>query len=111
MENQDLPPKYKGKWRTCRVWIGHNEAQPYEKIPQLIQVWLEEIDSIAKTKHEDEEKDLLFQDLHVQYEHIHPFVDGNGRTGRMLWNFLRLKNGLPLKTIYEKDRFDYYRLF
>lgn len=111
MENQDLPPKYKGKWRTCRVWIGHNEAQPYEKIPQLIQTWLEEIDVIAKTKHEDEEKALLFQDLHVQYEHIHPFVDGNGRTGRMFWNFLRLKNGLPLKTIYEKDRFDYYRLF
>lgn len=111
MANQDLPTEYKGKWRTCRVWVGRTEAQPYDKIPQLIQEWLDEIDSLSNTNLNDEEKALPFQNLHVQYEHIHPFVDGNGRTGRMFWNFLRLKNGLPLITVYKKDRFDYYRLF
>lgn len=111
MVNQDLPPEYKGKWRTCRVWVGHHEGPNYEKIPQLIQAWLDQIDTTTETDPGNVDKDLLFQDLHVQYELIHPFVDGNGRTGRMFWNFLRLKSGLPLKTVYERDRFDYYSLF
>lgn len=111
MANQDLPTEFKGKWRTCRVWIGRTEAPPYDKIPQLIQAWLDEIDTLSEINPENGEKDLIFQTLHVQYERIHPFVDGNGRTGRMFWNFLRLKNGLPLITVYKKDRFDYYRLF
>ncbi len=50
--------------------------------------------------------------LHVEYERIHPFVDGNGRTGRMFMNWWRMKNGLPVLVIHEgEEQMDYYQWF
>lgn len=111
MAHQDLNPELKGNWRNCPVWIGGHEGSDFRKIPNLIQSWLEKIDASDNPELTSEEQDIILQNLHVQYEWIHPFVDGNGRTGRMFWNFLRLKRGLPLKIIYENERFEYYRLF
>ena len=48
---------------------------------------------------------------HIMFEHIHPFEDGNGRTGRILMNIQRLKIGLPILIIYEKHKFKYYDWF
>lgn len=111
MAHQDLSQRLKGNWRNCPVWVGGREGSDFRKIPSLIQSWLEKIAISDNLKLTPEEQDIILQNLHVQYEHIHPFVDGNGRTGRMFWNFLRLKRGLPLKIIYEDERFEYYRLF
>jgi Fic family protein len=49
---------------------------------------------------------------HVRFEHIHPFVDGNGRTGRMLLWWHELKKGLP-PTLFKasESRDKYYPLF
>jgi Fic family protein len=52
-----------------------------------------------------------WKDHHIRYEHIHPFVDGNGRTGRMFMNWERLKAGLPLLVIKESKKYDYYDWF
>lgn len=111
MAHQDLKQEYKGNWRNCGVWIGDHEGPDFRKVPGLIQSWLNQIDISSDTDIALEEQATILQNLHVQYEHIHPFVDGNGRTGRMFWNFLRLKRGLPLKIIYERDKYEYYRLF
>lgn len=111
MAHQDLEPEHKGHFRNCPIWIGGREGSDFRNIPDLIQSWLNQIDITGDPDLPPEEQDSILQNLHVQYEHIHPFVDGNGRTGRMFWNFLRLKRGLPLKIIYENERFDYYRLF
>ena len=45
---------------------------------------------------------------HVKFENIHPFADGNGRTGRLTMNYLLVMNGHPPITIHEEDRRDYY---
>jgi Fic family protein len=46
--------------------------------------------------------------LHSEFVKIHPFIDGNGRTARLLLNFELLKNGYPIVIIKSEDRLDYY---
>lgn len=47
-------------------------------------------------------------ELHTRFVKIHPFVDGNGRTGRLLLNFELLKWGYPPAVIRKEDRLAYY---
>lgn len=51
---------------------------------------------------------ILAAVFHEKFERIHPFYDGNGRTGRMLLNMILLKNSLPPLIIKNKDRKVYY---
>lgn len=45
--------------------------------------------------------------FHHKFEKIHPFADGNGRTGRMILNYILLKNNFPPLIILKKTRSDY----
>lgn len=46
--------------------------------------------------------------FHAKFENIHPFADGNGRTGRLAMNYLLVLNGHPPIVIHEEDRKGYY---
>ena len=50
----------------------------------------------------DDEKLIAILDTHIQFERIHPFSDGNGRTGRMVLNYSLLQQGFP-PLIIEKE--------
>ena len=52
---------------------------------------------------------LLASVLHNQFEHIHPYQDGNGRVGRLLLNYVLLKNNYPPVNILLENRFEYYK--
>ena len=63
------------------------------------------------TKNKDKLHPLILSAyLHVTFEMIHPFVDGNGRVGRLLMNFILHKNGFPMVNIPHKKRYQYYEL-
>ena len=46
--------------------------------------------------------------LHLKFESIHPFADGNGRVGRTLVNYYLLTHGMPPAILYEEDKKTYY---
>ena len=106
--DQDLDKKYVGNYRDYPIWVGGRMGMYHTDIPGAVIAWCEEMNVST----EDGIKDQLSQALHVQYEKIHPFGDGNGRTGRMFMNWWRLKNGLPLLTIHAgEEQMEYYKWF
>lgn len=111
MLHSGLMPNEKGYYRECPVWIGGKEAILYQRIQEHMILWVKEINQMGGSNYRDKELDAKFS--HIQYERIHPFVDGNGRTGRMFMNWQRLKKlGLPLLTIHEgHEQMVYYKWF
>ena len=51
------------------------------------------------------------KEAHIDFEMIHPFLDGNGRTGRILYNTQRINAGFDVKIFYEKEKSEYYKWF
>ena len=49
--------------------------------------------------------------FHLEFEGIHPFIDGNGRTGRLLLNLELIRNGFPPINVKFTDRKRYYDAF
>lgn len=103
MLHQDLLPNEKGYFRNIPIYIGDRCGVSPELIRPLLEDWCEDIKSSFRD--DDIKAD------HVQYEIIHPFVDGNGRTGRMFMNWQRLKVGLPILIIKESEKYEYYKWF
>jgi len=100
-----LKPEIAGKIRSCGVTIGgklKKKTSPYI-ISEQLREWLE--------KYWNVEKEELIKEAHVAFEEIHPFVDGNGRTGRILFNVMRFNTGYPIMIIKESERQDYYNWF
>jgi hypothetical protein len=99
---EEMPARYKGVYRDeprINVSVGGRSCPPFFDVRPLMDDWL------------DEWLDLDWQEAHVKFEHIHPFADGNGRTGRMLMNWQRLQDGLPVIVIRADERWDYYDWF
>ena len=72
-----------------------------EKMNELIH-WYRE----AKDKLHPVELAALF---HFKYVYIHPFIDGNGRTARLLMNLILLRKGYPIAVIKNEDRSEYMK--
>jgi len=62
--------------------------------------------------HCDAKTDETIKKAHIAFEKIHPFEDGNGRVGRIILNFQRVKAGLPILVIHTgKEQQEYYKWF
>ena len=85
-----------GEYRDTSVYIGNlSEAVYYppdpQDVPELMENWMREANMEAAAVKEIFEKIAA---SHVRFERIHPFSDGNGRTGRMIMNQQLINNGL-----------------
>jgi len=97
-----LDPQIAGRIRGCDVWVGEHKQMKVSMIPDALSEWRKLL--------YDSEEDI--KEMHVKFERIHPFEDGNGRTGRMLMNYQRLKLKLPILIIREgTEQFEYYKWF
>lgn len=115
MKDQDLQENEKGQYRQIQVMIGGYEAKPWYAVPDLMFNWMKRANMTLRQAKEleldDEAKIDAIKSDHVAFEKIHPFVDGNGRVGRILWQWQRLAIGLPIGVIYADERHDYYDWF
>lgn len=105
MQHSNLSEKNKGRFRRHQVYVGNHEGLDWRDVPKAIENWAYQCHGHYKT-----EKDVIID--HIEYEKIHPFADGNGRTGRMFLNWQRIKRlKLPVLIIREEERQEYYKLF
>lgn len=92
-----------GHFRDCDVMVGGYVAPHHTEVFSKMLVWCHNINQ--------EKSDPIFD--HVAFEKIHPFVDGNGRIGRLLLNWqsvIKLKQK-PI-IFLNKEKYDvYYKLF
>ena len=97
----------RGVYRRVPVRImgaKHEPVQPYliqPKMEQLLESYINSTEHIIPR----------LARFHIEFEGIHPFIDGNGRTGRLLVNMELMKAGYPPIDIKFSDRVAYYKAF
>jgi len=97
----------RGVYRKIPVHIvgaKHEPVQPYLIAPKMEQLLLD-------YKNNDDHIITKLAKFHIEFESIHPFIDGNGRTGRLLVNLELMKAGFPPIDIKFTDRMAYYNAF
>ncbi|MGQ0534479.1 MAG: Fic family protein [Methanobacteriota archaeon] len=95
-----------GNYRTVQVYIrGVEWVPPAPKaVPKDMKVLL---DWYAKNKRKANPV-VVAAYFHSAFELVHPFVDGNGRVGRLLMNFILRKHGYPMVNIPTRRKREYY---
>lgn len=95
-----------GRYRNENVRISGANHVPPEAIivPELMEKLICRYDEWREKYHPI----IVAALLHAEFVKIHPFIDGNGRTARLLMNFEAMRNGYPPIIIKAKDRLKYY---
>ena len=117
MDNARGNNKQPGEFRTSQNWIGGTRPGNASFVPPPPERLMECLDSFEKFLHDENVKLPILIKValaHVQFETIHPFLDGNGRLGRLLITFTLCAEGilkdplLYLSLYFKTNRREYY---
>lgn len=107
-----------GNFRRVQNWVGGEQFKDAIYVPPPVPEMLTALDELEKYLHQENHLPSLVRLalIHFQFEAIHPFIDGNGRIGRLLtillmvnWKLLPLPL-LYLSAFFERHRQRYYDL-
>lgn len=108
--------KTPGEFRISQNWIGGTNLQTAKFIPPTHTEVMSLMANLEQYMHEEPLTPILIKTalIHAQFETIHPFLDGNGRIGRLLITFYLCQQGvlrkqlLYLSDFFKENRQDYY---
>ena len=92
-----------GNWRQHNIqpFSGGMRPPDYPDVPARVTDWVASVNSVSIATAPIAK---AIAQYHVDFERIHPFLDGNGRTGRLLTNLMLVRLGYPPAIIYQRDR-------
>ena len=97
------PGEAPGNWRRhdIRPFTAGMKPPDHIEVPALITDWVADVDKISEGSAPVAE---AIAQGHAAFERIHPFLDGNGRTGRLLMNLVLVRLGYPPAVIQKRER-------
>lgn len=104
---KSIDGKYAEEYRQSNVIISGSKHKPVEHflVKEHMTALIEWYNCSKDKKHPIE----LATEFHFRYVYIHPFIDGNGRTARLLMNLILMRNGYPITVIRNEDRYEYMK--
>jgi hypothetical protein len=105
--SQATPREKPGSFREHDIepFPGGMRPPEWTEVPVLVRDWIADANGLRKADETTITEALAV--LHARFEQIHPFLDGNGRAGRLLLNLLLVRLGYPPAIIYKGDRSRY----
>jgi Fic family protein len=104
---QNIDREKAGRYRNVDIFITgteHTPPSPFD-VPS-------KMEGMIRWARQSQKKMYVLEfaaKLHHQFVHIHPFEDGNGRTGRLIMNIFLMRHGFPIAIFQKNDRQKYYR--
>jgi len=98
----------KGDLRKAQVYVDRKYFPDFSKTEQLL---IELVDNVNQRLDNVFNNDVLklSADIHYNLVNIHPFGDGNGRTSRLMMNYIQMYHNEPLIKIFTEDRAEYIK--
>lgn len=97
----------KGDYRLANAFAGTDYSLSYDKIPMKIKELVTNLSEKWNQVNGLEDAYNLAFDAHYYLVEIHPFGDGNGRTSRLVMNFIQAWHGFPITPVFSEDKSDY----